>query len=448
MKHPLIAVGLTLVGIAIGFVAGHLAAVRGADFSKQSPPPERTVSARRVAAAGGKDYWPAGSSRDLAGDRDLSGLSATNAFALVEATDAIDGDIEPLDKAKKTYECEVMLERLPLSVLEQLILLSQKSKLSKKVASHLFARYAVRDWQKAMAWVAENPDVSSLQFAAVRAVADSRPDLAQEVLQEALKNIQGNSEWGASFQAQFALSAAFARQGKDPFFRFIDTLPSGIVANVISNALEKLPRDDIPGFLEEVGKRTKEGKVEDFAMRNIMHSLAVSDPALAIRWIDKMEPGYPRTSCETGFTSMLVRNGRKDEALAFVKNAMVGHAGEEMKYFQYYASEMAGDDIGFVRQVAGLLPPGMEVTEKDVDALEGSLGNKDIVSFSTLINSPQGKAAYLEGAIARMAKDRGANESDFRLLENRLESLGLEGESASLVDLALAAARGYARQKR
>ena len=448
MKHSLVAVGLTLVGIAIGFVVGHIAAMRGADFSNQSPPPERTVSARRVAAAGGKDFLSAGSPRKLAGDRDLSGLSATDAFALVEAMDAIDEDIEPLEKARKTYECEVMLEMLPLPVLEQLIILSQKSDLSKKIASHLFARYAVRDWQKAMAWVTGNPDASSLQFAAVRAVADSRPDLAQGVLQEALKNMKEKQDSNAAFQAQFALSYAFARQGKDPFFRFIDTLPSGIVTNAIGNALAKLPRDDIPGFLEEVGKRTKEGRVEYYAMTNIMHSLAVSDPALAIRWIEKMEPGWTRTSCETGFASTLVRNGRKEDALAFVKNAMGGHAGEEMKYFQYYATQMAGDDIAFVRQVAGLLPPGMEVTEKDVNTLEGSLGDKDIVSFSTLINSPEGKAAYLEGAIARMAKDRGANEADFRLLENRLESLGLDGDSDSRVELALAAAREHARQKR
>jgi hypothetical protein len=287
-----------------------------------------------------------------------------------------------------------------------------------------------------------------LQFAAVRAVADSRPEQAQEVLQEALKHMKEKPDWGVSFHAQAALSAAFARQGKDPFFKFIDTLPSGSIANLISNALEKLPRDDIPGFLEEVGKRTKDGKVDSFAMRNIMSSLAVSDPALAIRWIDKMEPGYPRNECETGFTSMLVRDGRKEEALAFVKSAMAGHAGEEMKYFQYHATEIAGDDIAFVRQVAGLLPPGMEVTEKDVEALEGSVGDKDIVSFCTLINSPEGKAAYLEGAIARMAKNRGANEADLRLLENRLESLGFDGESASRIEQALEAAREYARQRR
>jgi hypothetical protein len=139
MKVSLVAGGLTLVGIVIGFVGGNFAARRGADLSARSSPPVRTVSERRAAAVGGKDLLSEGTSRNSAGDREMSGLSATDAFALVEALDAIDEDIEPLEKARKAYECEMMLERLPLSLLEQLIVLSQKSDLSKEVTSHLFA---------------------------------------------------------------------------------------------------------------------------------------------------------------------------------------------------------------------------------------------------------------------------------------------------------------------
>ena len=165
MRRNLASVGLTLVGISIGFVAGHLSAERGAGLSS---PPDRTVSVRRAAAEGYKDFPTAGSHRNLAVDRDLSGLSATDAFALVVATGAINEDKEPLEKARRTYECEMMLEKLPLSVLEQLIILSQETGASQAAASHLFARYAIRDWQKAMAWLVGNPDASSLQFAAVR----------------------------------------------------------------------------------------------------------------------------------------------------------------------------------------------------------------------------------------------------------------------------------------
>lgn len=297
--HTLIA-GTALLGMAIGFIAGNMRADRGAaarnETAEVSP---RTKSTKRGDGPAGS----AGKGGDLASEFPKASayqkMSAADALLMVKAkSDSWDGR-DPLEMARKNYEYQLMVSKLPLSELEELIMLSKEAGLPVSRTRQVFGAYVARDLNKAMAWAATQPDADSWKGSAVGALAASDPERAQEMYQEVI--LKGPSSPYGSADGGFWLAGSIAKQGTVAFFQFLDSVPSGGAGNYISNSARLLPKEDLPGFMAELEKRVKDGKLDQATVSRTLQTLAFTDPELTRSIIGKMEPGLDRSKRELGF---------------------------------------------------------------------------------------------------------------------------------------------------
>ena len=449
MKTPTLIAGTAVIGIAIGFVAGNTRGERAAaprnEVAENSPRMKSSRRAEGLAGSAGKgDGVTSGSIKG----REYSKMSAAEALVMVKANGESWGGGDPLEMARRNYEFQLMLSKLPLGELEELIALSQESGVQSYRARQIFGVYAARNLEKAMAWAATQPDADSWKSSAVAALAANDPGRAMEMYQDVILNGTANS-YGGAMDGGYGLAGSFAKQGTTAFLQFIDSIPSGGADNYISNSMRNLPKEDLPGFMAELEKRVKEGKFDQALMGRTLQSLASTDPELARSLIGKMEEGPERAKREMGFGGALAQQGKTAEALELMKSAMAQQPGGKEKEFviNEASSYLMSGNPAFALLVAEL-PPGSELNVEDVKKISDRMWRADPVNMAKLLKTPEDQVTYLEGAIDTLGK-RGSklNAVDFRVLEHRLLSLGLTGDHLATVQEKLAATRETALGK-
>lgn len=441
MKNPSWIAGTALIGIAIGFIAGSTRAERGTPSREEAAVSRRSGSTRRADVSARNPVKGESLASGSFKGREISGMSAAEVLALVKANSEINWGGDPLEAARKNYEYQLMLSKLPLAVLEEVMELSQESGIPGYRTRQIFSAYASRDLQKAMAWASTRPDAETWRGAAISATAANDPARAMEMFQEGILDGNYGTSGGNVMEGGYSLAGAFAKQGKDALLRFLDAMPSSGAGNLISNSVRNLPKEDLPAFMEEIEKRVKEGKVEQWTMSNLLQNLALTDPKLARSWIEKMEAGPERAKREISFAGMLSQQGKTGEALELVKSAMAQQPGKEKEFFMNEAGNLMYSNPNLISQVAASLPEGMELTVEDVRKLGERSGRTDLITMAKLLKSPDDQVSYLEESITKLGDRSRLNETDFRVLTYRLESLGLTGDGAASVQSALAASR-------
>jgi hypothetical protein len=442
MKTPMVALGTALLGIAVGFVAGNSNSSHPESRAALDDAAPRTSSARRASGTQESGKAAEGITAGVLKGRDFTKLSAVEAFALVKAdSEAGWGGGDPLESARKNYEFQLLLSKLPINVMEQVLKLSKEAGGPNYRGRQIFAAYAARDLEKALNWASTQPDADSWKNTAIGATAAHDPARAEEMFQEAMLKGGFNQFSGGSMEAGFNLASNYAKQGKDALLKFIDSVPSSSVSNLISNSARNLPKEDLPAFIDEVAQRVKDGKVDEWSLGGLLQNLASTDPALAMSWIAKMEPGPQRTAREVSVAGTLFQQGKAEDAMSLVKSAMAQDPGKEKEFVINQTSNMMYNNSEFAVQVAELLPTGSELTKDDVTKISSRYGRVDVVNMSKLIKSPDERAAYLEEAFTKMGENSKLNDTDYRILTYRLDSLGLTGDAATRVQQALTASR-------
>jgi hypothetical protein len=441
MKTPTLVAGTALIGIAIGFVAGNMAA-----GSKRPGPEEaeeilsRTKSSRWTGggAAGSATGKPNSVASGFGNGREYGKMSANDALAIVRAN--LDprryGDL--LDAARNNYEFQLMLSKLPLSEMESLMTISNKAGVPNHRIRVIFNTYASRDLDKAMAWADAQPDAGSWKNVAISANAARDPARAMEMYQDALLAGNISSFGGDMMDGVYSLGSNAAKQGKVALLQFLDSVPSTGAGGYVGSLLRNLPKEDMPGFLEELDKRVKDGKMEQWTMTNLLQNLASDDPALARSLIDKMPSGPERASREISFAGNLAQQGKTAEALELVKSALARQPGKEKEVFLNEAGNMMYSSPNFIARMVEVLPPGVELTVADVTNLGNRSGRSDPVGLAKLLKSADDQSAYLEMAIRNFGSgSTKPNETDFRVLEHRIQAFGLTGSNAEAVQTQL-----------
>lgn len=444
MKTPILIAATASIGIAIGFVAGNSRGERKAgsrnEMAGNSP---RVMSAQRAEGPAGRANKGGSVTSGMTQGGEFSKMSAAEALAMVKANGDWWQSSDPLEAARKNYEFQLMLSKLPLGELEKLITLTQEAGGQGFRARQIFGAYASRNLDKAMAWADTQPDAESWKGSAVSALAANDPGKAMELYQDMFLN--GANPYG--MDGGYELAGSFAKQGKTAFFQFIDSLPSKGASNLMSYSMRNLPKEDLPEFIAELEKRVKDGKLDSWAMSNAMQTLSVTDPELAHSLIDKMDAGPERAKRELAFASMLNQQGKAAEALELVKSAMAQQPGKEMEFLLNEASMHSNPSL--VRQIATALPAGVELTVDDVKKLSGrsQWQGQNLVNMAKLLKKPEDQVTYLQGEIDTLGQRAKLNEVDFRVLEHQLQSLGLSGAHLTTVQDKLAAARQRALGK-
>ncbi|MEO8616409.1 MAG: hypothetical protein ABI600_14790 [Luteolibacter sp.] len=443
MKLPIVAVEIAVLGIAIGFIAGKTTADRANSHGDEAP---RTISARR--AAGTLDSGKAAYAlTSVPIGVDISKLTAADVLKLVKANSENRWGDGKLEMMRKHYEFELMLSKLPLPMIEEVLKLSRESGISANNAYPIFSAYAARDLQKAMAWASAQPDAETWKLAAVNASARLYPIQALEMYQQSVLSGSCKDSNAYGMGAGMALGNQYAEQGKAALLQFLDTVPSASVSNLLSFSIEGLPKQDLPGFLDEIEQRVKDGKIDERSVSRLMQRLAAIDPQLAESRIAKMEPGLQKTSLQVSLAETIFEQGKTDEATELMKSAMAQDPGKEKEFIINQTPSIFRSNPDFASRISELLPPGVELTKEDVTVMSRKAGPPDPVTLSQLLKSPEDKAAYLADSIPNLGTWTKLNETDFRVLAHRLDGIGLTGDNAARVQQALTTAREKALTK-
>ncbi|RYD20968.1 MAG: hypothetical protein EOP88_13110 [Verrucomicrobiaceae bacterium] len=452
MKAPLLPIATAVLGIAVGFIGGKSGGAGGAGDTASKDGQEQNESGKRQGSSRGAGSG--GQRSDSSADAVLSNLLKGRAASEITAEEAyqlmlpqlnMDWNADPLQSARMNYQFQLLMSKLPLPVLEEVLVLSRDGKsVPPYRASMLFGAYATRNWEKAMAWAETQPDAPVLRSAALSRLATTDPARAAELYQKDL--MSGESRSGM-WDTSYTLGSAYAKQGQAEFFKFIDGLPSGSVSNLLSNAARNLPKEDIPAFLAEMQKRSAEGKVESWTMNNLMSNMATTHPEEARKWLDSLEPGTKRAEAELSLANSLARQGKSTEITALLKSAMEGAAGKEKEFVRERAANTLMQNPAVMAELVAMLPAGQELTKEDVKHWGNyGYGRTDaIVDVAGYIHSQDEKAAYLIESLNGMGENsrgnRKPNAKDFEILEHRLQKAGLTPEGMTQVRTALQGAR-------
>jgi hypothetical protein len=442
MKTPILPLGTAVLGAAIGFIIGNLpdrsvSPDQAREETREAP--RRPGKAGRL-TAGRKSESPTEAvlSAMLKG-RAPGELSAEEAFNLMQPNLSMDfwgGD--PLEMARRNYEFQLLLNKLPLPVLEQVMELSRESGTPGYRLQQVFGAYAIRDWEKAMAWAEKQPDATSWKNNAIAKMALTDPTRASELYQQGM--LEGTSSMN-TWEVGMSLGSAYAKQGKAAYLAFIDSLPSGSASNVLSNSIRNLPKEDLPAVMKEMEQRVADGKIEEWTLRNLISNLAATDPQAANAWIEGMEAGENRSKIEMSLAENLARQGKGSEALALMKNAMAGMPGKEKEFFQNHVGSLVQSNPALAQQLASNLPEGVEITREDLKNI-GTYGRNDLmIDVAKLVKSPDEQALYLEESFRKISDRSKLNAKDFQILTHRLQTLGLTGDAATRARQALDEAR-------
>lgn len=450
MKTPLLPVATAVLGIAVGFIAGK-GGGSGGEKVKEDGPLVRNGSGTRQgstrgAGAGGQR---ADSSSEAVLSAFLKGkspteLTAEEAFALLKPQMNMDWYSDPLEAARMNYQYQLLASKLPLAVMEDVLALAREGGVPPYRANQLFGAYAARDWEKAMAWAEKQPDAGTLRSVAISRLAQDDPARASELYQQEL--MTGASRM-AGWEASYSLASSYARLGQAEFFKFLDGLPSGSASNLLSNGARNLPKEDVATFLAQVQKRAADGKMEGWAMNNLISNLAGTRGEEVRKWVETMEPGSKRAELEISLAGSLSRQGKPGEVDELLRSAMAGAAGKEKEFVKERGGNLIGQNPEVMEKLVNLLPEGQELTREDVKQWAGyGFGRTDtMLDLAKLIRSPEEQAAYLVESFNGMGGtnngNRNLNAKDFEILSHRLQAMDLSAETATQAKTALESAR-------
>jgi hypothetical protein len=422
VKVPSLVVAATFFGMSLGYLVGKKGDAGGSGterivLSSKKPSNRTDFSARRA---------DPGADAMLENGRDLAGLLASEAFELLKAVLPDNSNLAPLELARRNYQFQQILRKIPTKILAQVMDLAVEGGTITECSRAIFSAYVVRDGAKAMEWASAQPRATWWSENAVDAMVADDPTLAMEMFQRSLRDGSPTENRGATWAASWKLAEEYAKQGVGAFFSFLDAMPSSGVSNLVSGAINDLPKEDIPRFLTEVAKRIKEGKVDEYAMSNILQATALTDPDLAWSWIEKTEDAWERAERSVAFARIINQKGNASEAAEIVKEAMALQPGKEKDFFMSLVTSSSYDgNIEFALRMQSLLPEGMEMTKDDVLRLRGRSTALDWVGIAKFLPAPEERAAYLVDAIKDLREFGKPNTTDFEVLTARLEAIEL-----------------------
>lgn len=399
----------------------------------------RRVSSRTAAAGGQRP--DSGADQVLAGllkGRPVSEVTAEEAYHFIQPHLEMDHYADPLENSRMNYQFQLLMSRLPLATLEELMVRSREDGLTSFRMNQIFGSYALRDWDKAMAWAAGQKDADNLRAGAIARIAHVDPERAAGLLEQKL--LEGGGQSGI-WEASLSLSATVARQGPEAFFKFLDTMPSPVVTTMMNTGVRNMPKEHMAAFIAQLNQRVEAGTMDESRVTGVMNQIVSTHPGEVRAWLDKMAPGQERARGEFNLAASLTHEGKSAEAEAMITSAMASVAGEEREFARQRLPELVQRDPRLAEKLVALLPEGQKLKPADAVGWMSQFYSRPdcVVDVARLFPSQEDRVTVLVESFH--ANTRKLNENDFRILAHRVESLGLTGDAAARTREALEAAR-------
>jgi hypothetical protein len=448
-SHWLIA-GASIVSLGIGYIAGgsrasSAGAVQTAGKSS-NPVNPRSSSRDRQTRENSDDELLAGILKGRAA-RDLSDAELAK---IVLQLSKYDPSQNPIVRARQLYQLQLLLAKLPVSRLEQAaqaIAADPESKRSGAL-NMLVAALAAKDPREALAWAKEQKNSSSLLASVIGTMAKDDPMAAADLYRNGL--LDGTFDNGG-WQASYGVGVAMAQLGAKPLLAFIDSLPRQQQGNILSNACRELPESDRLTMMDEISQRTKDGRLDDWCLKNVFPGFIASNPAQAEAWLAKMEPGKERASLALSAAATLSQTGDPEAAQAWMARAIADSPGKEKELLNEVVSQLGYSSPKGIAVFASLLPAGIELRADDLKSQANHStynGFRGLSAMAGAIRDPAEQAQLITGALDQFTTTTGQssqpvrlNAADFEILTRQLATLNLSGDNAAKVEQALAAAK-------
>ncbi|RYD48306.1 MAG: hypothetical protein EOP85_03815, partial [Verrucomicrobiaceae bacterium] len=217
--------------------------------------------------------------------RPLSAIAAEEIHALLSQMD-MDRPNDPVESARRVYLFELLLERVPLSVIEELMSLVGEEGGQLPGISRIFSVYAGRDWARAKVWVEGRHDAGAMRAKAIAHIMRHDENLGMALYEQELN---GGDFLSGMDMASRSMAAGFAKQGKEAFFRFLDKSPSISAFTLCMDAPVHLPKEDIPGFVDEVRKRVESGSLPENVLATLVMQTAGAHTGMARKWLATLD---------------------------------------------------------------------------------------------------------------------------------------------------------------
>jgi len=363
-----------------------------------------------------------------------------------------DGD--PVAAARRNYQVQLLLSRLPARTLEELATTLLPGTDGSRYGTVVSA-WARKDWQAALAWSEGSPENSRWAGSIISVLATTDPIAAEDLVKSRL----GGNNGEYNYTGAYSLAMIKARQGGKALLDFLAELPSQQQSSVIFSAMREVPREELASFVEELGRRKLSGE-GDWGHSNAFAELMRVDPALANAYLDKMPPGPDRTRLETSALGNLAGAGKADEFAAVLGKSLDGVEEAKRKQHLQNVISQIGHQLGrnpeVIEKFRQAIPPDLRLTADDMRG-GGSLlwgDSMGVITRAKLLDDPQEQAKYLATNLDQSTKNLGQsgggrfNEVDLRILEQRVNSLNLTGAAKEQVDASLSTFREAVRNKK
>ena len=443
--------GACVVSLAIGYVAG---GIRASSASEESPKDAASNSRQTKSTSRERQ------SRESSGDELLAGilkgrsaqdLSDGELVKILRQLTKYDATQGPVVTARKAYQLQLLLGKLPVSRLEQAAeaLAADPEGKRGNGLNTILSAMASKDPQRALAWAKTQKNASSLMASVLSIMAKDDPMRAADLYREGM--LDGTFSQYTGWQASYGIGAAMARLGKNALLNFMESLPQQQQGNILSNCCRELPEGERMAMMDEIYQRSKDGRMQEWSFKNVFTNALRADRAQAEAWLAKMEPGKERAALELSAATQYSQNGDSDAAREWMARAIAQSKGQEKELFKEAVGQMTYNSPGDIALFASLLPEGIEINAEDLknqarNATYNGLGG--LTGLAGAIRDPAEQTKLITTALEQFttnirqnSEPSRFNATDFEIFNRQLQTLNLTGANATKVAEAVAAAQ-------
>lgn len=449
-SHYLIACAC-VVSLGIGYVAG---GIRASSASGDNPK-EEAANPRQMKSTS-RDRQSRESSGDelLAGilkGRSAADLSDGELVKILRQLSKYDSTLDPVSSARKNYQLQLLLAKLPVSRLEQVaeVIASDPEAKRDGGLNKILGAMASKDPLRALAWAKTQQNPANLMASVLGIMARNDPMKAADLYREGL--LDGTFSQYNGWQATVGIGKAMARLGKKALLNYMDSLPRQQQSNLLSNCFSELPESERMEMMDEIHQRSKDGRIQEWNLKNAFSTALFADRAQAAAWLEKMEPGKQRATLELYAASQFAQYGDSDAAKDWMARAIAQSQGREKELLDEAIDQMDYNSPGTIAVFASLLPESVEIKAEDLKNQTRSIaysGFSGLTDLAGAIRDPAEQTKLITTALEQLASHirrnselSRVNAADYEIFTRQLQKLNLTGENATKVAEALAAAQ-------
>ncbi len=427
MKRAVLPILTLMLGIGIGALAGGRHRENRSSGGTGAATGSRQATTRDTGSPGSVALL-----RDFLQSRSPADLTADEAFELLLPWLARDPADEShkntLEGLKANNQFRLLMDTLPLPVLEEVLGLARKRGLPLENVRDLFAAWAVRDWNKAMASSGSGPESRYLRSAAIALLAESDPEGAELLYQEML--LKNPVDYDEDTVAR--LSKLHAGNGLEDLLAFFDTIPEISEPTPYRLALDNLPAADVSAFMDELHKRQADG--EWIPMNGLVGDLMNKHPELFKQWSAKL-PLEGRNRVKLTASLNLHYRGREEDSRKLLEECVADMAGQEKNLIVSNLITFANSPA-LVEEITNLLPQDRRPEPGELVPNPHFMTRDDLARPWTLVklfDSPEDQADYLADHFDAYFSQNGFTPKDLEILSLRLQQTGLTGDNETKV---------------